>query len=110
MLRLDQGPALVGTVRVEPERGDRPGPGRVRRRRAQGNEPEQKPGEQAHVRGAGPAQAAATILTDLSSMRSAGVLFSAPPVGTPAMRSRTSSPPTSSPKAVYWRSRNLASP
>ena len=42
-----------------------------------------------------------------------GVLFSPPPlflVGTVAIFSSTSSPALSWPKAVYWRSRNFASP
>ena len=57
--------------------------------------------------------AADTIVTLSTAMRSIGVLFSPPPpdfVGTLAIFSRTSSPFTSSPNAVYWRSRKRASP
>ena len=57
-----------------------------------------------------PYLAAGTRRTLSISTRSIGVLFSLPLVGTLAMRSSTSSPAISSPKAVYWRSRNFASP
>ena len=49
-------------------------------------------------------------MTLSSATRSTGVLRSLPLVGTFAISSRTSSPETSSPNAVYCRSRNFASP
>src|SRR5215204_872842 len=55
---------------------------------------------------------AGTIRTDSTPIRLVGLLRSPPPpavVGVSPMRASTSSPLTSSPKPVYWRSRNFAS-
>jgi len=58
-----------------------------------------------------PASSRETILMEVTPQRSTGRLFSPPParsVSTSPMAPRTSSPPTSVPKQVYWRSRKAA--